>query len=227
MLTSRAGGSSPAPYDSFNLGDHVGDDLEHVAANRLRLAEQVGLTDRVVYLRQVHGTRVVEVDAVPDEPPEADALVTRTPGLGLAVLAADCVPVLLVEQAAGVVAVAHAGRKGMADGVVPAVVADMVRLGARAPEIDVLLGPAICGRCYQVPAALADEVADRIPESRSTGAQGSPALDLHRGLRAQLAGLGVGRIVSDPRCTREDPALFSYRREPTTGRQAGLVWIST
>jgi copper oxidase (laccase) domain-containing protein len=101
----------------------------------------------------------------------------------------------------------------------------MEGLGADRSRIEVLLGPAICGRCYEVPAAMRDEVEAALPGSACVTRAGTPGIDLHAGLRAQLAAAGVGAVAADTRCTREEPALYSYRRDPVTGRLAGLIWV--
>lgn len=227
MLTTRAGGVSKPPYDTFNLGDHVGDDPAAVAANRRRLATATGLgIDRVVWMNQVHGVRVETVDgprsaAVDD----TDALVSATPRLALAVVTADCVPVLLADARAGVVAAAHAGRVGAQNGVVPETVAAMLRAGAHLADISVLLGPAVSGANYEVPAAMADEVEAALPGSRTVTARGTAGLDLRAGIARQLKDLGVAAIDIDPRCTVADRNLFSHRRGAPTGRLASLVWL--
>jgi YfiH family protein len=227
VVTDRRGGGSRPPYDSFNLGDHVGDRPEDVAANRERVARELGIrAESLVWMTQVHGATVTVVDGPVDGPvPDTDALVTTTPGLVLGVLAADCVPVLLADPVAGVVAAAHAGREGVRLGVVPAAVRAMVGLGARADRISALLGPAICGACYEVPAPVRAAVERVAPGSAARTRKGTPGLDLRAGLAAVLRGLGVPEVVHDPRCTAEDRRLFSYRRDGTTGRQAGLVWL--
>ena len=229
VVTDRRGGRSTSPYDSFNLGSHVGDDAVAVAANRERLARELGVPgDRLVWMDQVHGTRVAVVDGPVEGPLEGtDAVVTRTPGLVLCALVADCVPVLLADPSAGVIAAVHAGRVGAAAGVVPAAVAAMTRLGASPVGSDALLGPAVCGECYEVPAAMRDEVDAALPGAAATTRAGTPGLDLRAGIARQLAALGIPRVVADPRCTAEDPELFSHRRDGTTGRQAGLVWIES
>jgi polyphenol oxidase len=227
IVTSRSGGVSAGAYASFNLGGHVGDDAAAVTANRERLARAIGLgPERLVWMQQVHGSRVAVVEGPRTEPvPGVDALVTTVPELALAALVADCVPVLLADPGAGVVAAVHAGRAGAAAGVVPNAVRAMLGLGATAAGIDALLGPAVCGACYEVPAWMRDEVAARLPGSATTTRQGTPALDLRAGVARQLVSLGVPRVVADPRCTAEDPDLFSHRRDGVTGRQAGVVWI--
>jgi YfiH family protein len=226
VTTTRAGGVSAPPFDSFNLGDHVGDDPAAVAANRARLAAAIGLPDRVVWMNQVHGDRVEVVDEPRDTAfDDTDALVTATPRLALAVVTADCVPLLMADARAGVAAAVHAGRVGAQRGVVTRAVEEMLRLGARAGDISVLLGPAVSGRNYEVPAAMADEVEATLPGSRTTTSAGTPGLDLRAGIACQLRDLGVTSIDVDPRCTVADPALFSHRRGAPTGRLASLVWM--
>ncbi|WP_322861597.1 peptidoglycan editing factor PgeF [Mycobacterium europaeum] len=230
VTTTRAGGVSEAPFDSFNLGDHVGDDPAAVAANRNRLATAIGLgPDRVVWMNQVHGDNVEVVDrpqiAAVGGKVGTDALVTSTPRLALAVVTADCVPVLLADARAGVAAAVHAGRVGAQLGVVARTVEAMLALGAHAEDISALLGPAVSGRNYEVPAAMAAEVEATLPGSRTTTAAGTPGLDLRAGIACQLKNLGVTAIDIDPRCTVADPTLFSHRRDAPTGRLASLVWM--
>jgi YfiH family protein len=227
IVTSRSGGVSTGPYASFNLGDHVGDDPAAVAANRRRLADAAGLApDHVLWMEQIHGATVQVVDGPRTGPVEAtDGLVTATPGIAVAVLVADCVPVLLADPAHGVVAAVHAGRVGAAAGVIPRAVEAFRSAGGDPATSDVLLGPAICGACYEVPADMQAAVEARLPGSAVRTRRGTPGLDLRAGLARQLAGLGVERIVTDPRCTAEDPDLYSHRRDGTTGRQAGVAWV--
>jgi YfiH family protein len=228
VVTTRVGGRSTGPYARFNLSAGVEDDPAAVAANRRRLATELGVR-AVVFLSQVHGTEVAVVDELPapDAPdrPGTDAAVTALPGVALAVLTADCVPVLLADPGAGVVGVAHAGRAGAAAGVVGETLAAMVGLGATASDCEVLLGPAICGACYEVPAAMRDEVEAALPGSACRTRRGTAGLDLRAGLLRQLAGLGVARVGVDPRCTAEDPDLYSYRRDRRTGRLAAVTWL--
>lgn len=230
VTTTRAGGVSAPPYDTFNLGDHVGDDPAAVATNRKRLASAIGLdTDAVIWMNQVHGDRVVRVDAPRDAGvgavDDTDGLVTTAPRLALAVVTADCIPVLLADARAGVVGAVHAGRVGAQMGVVARAVEAMCEAGAHPGDISVLFGPSVSGRNYEVPAAMADEVEAAIPGSRTTTARGTPGLDLRAGIARQLEGLGVTAIDADPRCTMEDPNLFSHRRDAPTGRLASVVWI--
>ena len=227
VVTTRDGGVSKPPFDSFNLGDHVGDDPDAVAANRSRLASQLGLAaDRVVWMEQIHSRNVTVVDAPVLHAVEAtDALVTTTPGLALAVLSADCVPVLLSDDEAGVIAGVHAGRVGARIGIVPETLRVMISLGARPERIGAFLGPAACGRQYEVPAAMQRDVEEYLPGSACLTDKRTPGLDLRAGLRRQLLALGVAAVAEDPRCTIEDAHLFSHRRDAPTGRLASVIWI--
>jgi YfiH family protein len=225
-VTNRYGGTSPAPYDELNLGGHVGDDPSRVASNRELLAEAFGVpADHLMVMSQVHGTDVAIVDkpATEGPAPEADALVTAAPGLALVVLVADCAPVLLTDTTAGVVAVAHAGRRGMARGIVAATLDAMRSLGAQPGTTSALVGPAICGRCYEVPDELQAEVTALEPAARSTTRSGTAGLDIRAGVVAQLEAAGVASTEVDPTCTAEAAWLYSHRREGVTGRFAGVV----
>jgi len=228
VVTDRRGGRSASPYDSFNLGAHVGDRPEDVAANRERLARELGVPgEHLVWMTQVHGSGVVVVDGPQEGPvPDTDALVTTARGLVLCVLVADCVPVLLSDAEAGVVAAVHAGREGVRTKVVAAALAAMARLGSRPADVSALLGPAVCGACYEVPREMQAEVARVAPAAAVRSRRGTPGLDLRAGVAEQLGRAGVGQVVHDPRCTVEDRFLFSHRRDGVTGRQAGVVWLS-
>ena len=227
VFTGRYGGASGGAFAELNLAEHVGDDARAVAENRRRVAVHAGLDPvRVVWMDQVHGAGVTVVDGPTDVPlPATDGVVTIALDLAVAVLVADCVPVLLSDAEAGVIGDAHAGRAGVEAGVVPAVVTAMVHLGAEPARIRAQLGPAVCGRCYEVPAAMAEAVVAVAPDARSRTRQGNPALDLRAGVRGQLGRAGVGTVVEVGGCTVEDPGLYSYRRDGVTGRFAGLVWL--
>lgn len=226
-FSTRGGGVSRPPFDALNLSYQVGDEPSDVARNRARLERWAGVP--VAYAAQVHGTGIV----VLSEPPPAgvvsvgefDALVSVDPSVAVAVLVADCVPVLLADASAGVVAAVHAGRRGLVAGVVEAAIAAMVAEGADANRIRAALGPSIAGKSYEVPASLRDEVADVVPETRATTEWGTPALDLPAGVVAVLRRSGVERVTVQERDTWKDPALFSYRRSPRTGRFAGIVGL--
>lgn len=226
VFTTRKGGESQAPYDSFNLANHVGDDSLAVAHNRERLERVLGL-QKIQWMEQLHTNTVTVVTAPSESPVEAtDALVTTLPGLALGVLVADCVPVLLADTSAGVCAAVHAGRIGARNGIVPRTVKAMVELGAQPNKIQALLGPAASGKNYEVPDAMAMDVERHLPGSRTKTANGTAGLDIRAGLVRQLMALGVTAIEADPRCTIDDEEFFSYRREGTTGRQAGVIWLT-
>lgn len=227
VVTTRHGGVSVPPYASFNLSEHVGDRPEAVAANRERLATGIGLpAQRLVWMEQVHGRTVTVIDGPQLQPvPASDALVTAQPRLAVAVLVADCVPVLLADPVGKIVAAVHAGREGARAGMLPAALEAMCRLGARIEGVEALLGPSACGRCYEVPDQMQADVEARLPGSACRTRRGTAGLDLRAGLGRQLAATGVARVGVDPRCTIEDPALYSYRRDGVTGRLAALTWI--
>ncbi|MEV7385041.1 MULTISPECIES: peptidoglycan editing factor PgeF [unclassified Streptomyces] len=227
-FTDRWGGVSAAPYEELNLGGAVGDDPDVVRTNREIAAESLGLDPgRVVWMNQVHSADVAVVDEPwGDRPvPEVDAVVTARRGLALAVLTADCTPVLLADPVAGVVAAAHAGRPGMIAGVVPAAVRAMTELGADPARIVARTGPAVCGRCYEVPEAMRTEVAAVEPAAHAETSWGTPAVDVGAGVHAQLVRAGVHDRAQSPVCTLESNDHFSYRRDRTTGRLAGYVWL--
>ncbi|GAA4923313.1 peptidoglycan editing factor PgeF [Streptomyces coeruleoprunus] len=228
-FTDRWGGVSAVPYEELNLGGAVGDDPAAVHTNRNLAAKSLGIDPgQVVWMNQVHGRAVHVVDGpwpAEAEVPEGDAVVTARPGLPLAVLTADCTPVLLADPVAGVVAAAHAGRPGMVAGVVRATVETMITLGAEPDRIIARTGPAVCGRCYEVPEAMRDEVAAVEPAARAETSWGTPAVDVTAGVHAQLERLGVRDRRASEVCTRESGDHFSYRRDRTTGRLAGYVWL--
>ncbi|MEI7029773.1 peptidoglycan editing factor PgeF [Streptomyces pratensis] len=228
-FTDRWGGVSAAPYDELNLGGAVGDDPAAVRENRGRAARHFGLDPaRVVWMNQVHGRDAAVVEGpwgAEEEVLAVDAVVTARRRLPLAVLTADCTPVLLADPDAGVVAAAHAGRPGLVAGVVPAAVEAMVALGARPSRITAHTGPAVCGRCYEVPHEMRAEVAESVPGTWAETSWGTPAVDVTGGVHAQLAALGVRDRHRSPVCTRESGDHFSYRRDRTTGRLAGYVWL--
>jgi YfiH family protein len=234
-FTDRAGGVSEEPFTSLNLAVLTPDDPAAVHENLRRvMAAFTGDPDaELARMRQVHGAQVALVRAgtpgagTPTEAdglPEVDALVTDRAGLTLMVLVADCVPVLLADPAAGVVAAVHAGRVGVASGVVGAALAQMRAVGA--DQVTAWVGPHVCGACYEVPEELQEEVAALVPQARSTTSWGTPALDLGAGILAQLADAGVEDVRVLDHCTREDPDFPSYRRDgDASTRFAGVIWM--
>jgi YfiH family protein len=227
-FTDRHGGVSGGPYASLDLGDRSGDRVDNLAI----LAKAfTGTADApVALMRQVHGASVALVGERPDDPaPEADALVTSSPGVVLAARAADCVPVLLADPERGLVAAVHAGRPGLVAGVVPAAVDALHELGAR--RLVAWVGPHVCGACYEVPDEMRAGVAAVVPEAYAETSWGTPSVDIGAGVVAQLRAVAEGweapvEVLQVRRCTREDDDLFSYRRQgPESGRLAGVVRV--
>ena len=216
-MTDRSDGVSTGRYAGLNLGAHVDDASDAVAENRRRLTARLGRP--VVYMNQCHGAEVAVVDGIPDVPPSGDALVTTSTEVALAVLVADCVPVLL-SGTGGVVAAVHAGRPGLVAGVVPHTLEVMRDLGAG--KVDAVVGPSVCGRCYEVPEAMRDAVVRAQQVSATVSWTGTPAVDVAAGVVAQLRDAGV-RVRWVPGCSRERADLYSYRRDGQTGRFAGVV----
>jgi polyphenol oxidase len=233
-FTDRAGGVSAEPFGSLNLAVTGLDSEEAVTENLRRVvAAFTGSAEApVAAMHQVHGARVAVVgrDVTPapvrrglEGLPEADALVTTHHGVTLLVRVADCVPVLLADPGHRVVGAAHAGRQGLVAGVVPAAVAALRDHGADA--VVAWVGPHVCGRCYEVPAPMRDEVCAVVPQAWAETSWGTPAVDVGAGVVAQLRHDGV-EVVSAERCTMEDPALYSHRRDhERAGRMAGLVRV--
>jgi polyphenol oxidase len=211
FFTDRRKGSSLGVYDSLNFGFHVGDDPVAVAANR-------ALLGNAQFMNQVHGNDVIVIDQVLDHEPTCDALITTSAGVALAVMVADCIPLLLISEK--VVAAVHVGRAGLVNKVALKAIEQMRVLGAS--DIHAILGPSICGKCYEVPLGMQQEVVATHPESLSTTYKGTPALDLPAGLIAELIAQGLTYEAS-PICTLEDPLYFSHRRDNPTGRFAGVV----
>jgi YfiH family protein len=223
-VSTRAGGVSQAPFDSFNLGDHVGDDPAAVAENRRRLEQAQGC--RPAWLSQVHGIEVVEAD--PSRVATADASWSATPGIACAVLTADCLPALFCDRAGTRVAAAHAGWRGLAGGVLEAT---LDKLAVPAAEVLVWLGPAIGPQAFEVgpevrEAFLADHAEAAAAFVPSVNA-GRYMADIYQLARIRLAARGVTAVYGGGLCTFSDAERFySYRRNPRTGRQASLVWLA-
>jgi YfiH family protein len=226
LFTDRHGGVSATPFASLNLGGGVGDDPAAVADNRASVARRVGVPSaRLVFMNQGHSA-TVEIVRGDDRPEDVvDGMVTTEPGLALAVLVADCVPILAHDPDAGVIAAAHAGRRGAAAGIAARMVDVMEANGASRDRIQVVLGPAVCGSCYEVPADMRADVERDLPGSATETSWGTPALDIRAGIRHQLVDSGVQRLETDSRCTMEDPGLFSHRRDGRSGRFAGVIWM--
>ncbi len=209
-------------FSALNLGGHVGDDPHAVESNRTLVADAFGVgRDRLLFMNQRHGSNVVVVDGPwQGEPPEADALVTTSTSCALVVLVADCTPVLLVDQIAGVAAAVHAGRPGLMSDIVGRALDAMTDLGAR--SISAVVGPSVCGRCYEVPEDMRAEAARISPAAAAVSWQGTPAIDVASGVVEQLRARSVA-VQWIAGCSRESEELFSYRRRHRTGRCAGVV----
>jgi polyphenol oxidase len=220
-FTDRYDGVSAVPFDSLNLALVGDDDAGLRERNLRRVLDDFAPGAELADMEQVHGTRVVRVVRPGSPREQCDALVTDRTDVVLMVRVADCVPVLLADPHARVVGVAHAGRNGVRDGVVPACVEALRGLGAE--DLTAWVGPYVCGRCYEVPAKLQAEVAAVEPDTLARTSWDTPALDIGAGVRAQLERAGV-QVVDVSRCTRESADLYSYRRDGAgAGRSAGLV----
>lgn len=225
-VSPRAGGVSRGRYASLNLGDHVGDNPARVAENRRRVRRMFDLPGEPRWLEQVHGSSVAREAAVPGRAAaRADAAVTREPGVVLAVLTADCLPVLVASRDASEVAVAHAGWRGLAAGVLEAALAAMDHLPA---DLVAWLGPAIGAEHYEVDGTVREAFAagPGMPDGfRPSGRRGHWQCDLAALARARLAAAGVARVSGGKRDTFAEPArFFSFRREGETGRMAAFIW---
>ncbi|TCD22915.1 peptidoglycan editing factor PgeF [Pseudomonas sp. IC_126] len=221
-VTTRNGGTSQAPFDSFNLGDHVDDDPVAVAANRQRLQQLLGC--QPAWMSQVHSSTVVEAD--PNACPAADASWTGAQGIASAVLTADCLPVLFCNLGGSRVAAAHAGWRGLAGGVLEATV---VAMGGSDAQLIAWLGPAIGPAAFEVGSEVREAfvsqhaiAAEAFVPSRNAGRY---MADIYQLARIRLAACGVTRVFGGGLCTVTDPRFYSYRRAARTGRFASLVWI--
>jgi YfiH family protein len=223
-VTERAGGASIGAYAALNLATHVGDEPESVAANRGRLRAGLGLPAEPTWLEQVHGTTVLDLDR--DAVGPADGAVTARAGVVCAVLTADCLPVILADRAGRRVGVAHAGWRGLLNGVLPAAVR---ALRATPDELVAWLGPAISAAAYEVGAEVRDAYLARDPGAVrcfAANARGRWQADLYALARASLAAAGVTAIYGGGFCTfAEAERFFSHRREAPCGRIATLVWL--
>ena len=237
ITTTRGGGVSAPPYDTFNLALHVGDEEASVHQNRRRLRMALKLENALArdphegmaepaWLEQVHGKHVVVVgDAAPSEP--ADAAVAFEPGRLCVVLTADCLPVLLCDRGGTRVGIAHAGWRGLASGVVEAAVAAL-----RCPSAELMawLGPAIGPQSYEVGEEVRAAFVAQDPDADvafAPNARGRRQADLYALARLRLARAGVEEIHGGDRCTYSEPGcFFSHRRDGRCGRMASLIWLA-
>lgn len=225
--STRHGGVSAPPFDTLNVGDHVGDAPEAVAENRRRFCEALGFSlDALVTADQVHGTAVHSVHT-PQRVAACDGLVTATPGLLLAIAVADCAPVLLADPDAGVVGACHAGWRGAVDGIVSNTLDAMATLGAAPKRIRAHIGPCISTDTFEVGPDVAARFASAFVHPAAVGDRAY--IDLKGALRKQLldAGLAAGRVSLSPHGTqRESETFFSYRASGgTTGRLFGAIGL--
>ncbi|WP_339843381.1 peptidoglycan editing factor PgeF [uncultured Halopseudomonas sp.] len=222
-ITTRRGGCSQGPWKGFNLGDHVGDEPAHVAANRAELQRSLGA--RPAWLKQVHGTVVVEANA--GQILEADAAWTEEPGLACSIMTADCLPVLLCNQAGTRVAAAHAGWRGLLAGVLDNTVDAM----DEAPgNLMAWLGPAIGPQAFEVGPEVFEAFCAAHALSREafvpSGRSDHYLADIYMLARQRLEACGVQRIYGAEHCTVSDPTqFFSYRRDGQTGRFVSMIWL--
>ncbi|MCG8992080.1 peptidoglycan editing factor PgeF [Laribacter hongkongensis] len=226
LVTTRDGGVSLAPYASLNLGQHVGDDPAAVAENRARL--RACLPAEPFWLNQVHGIGVQEACAdAPDVPPDADAGFTRQPGVVCAVMTADCLPVLLTDRSGSVVAAAHAGWRGLCNGIIEATI---VRMAVPANDILAWLGPAIGPDAFEVGPEVRTAFMAHDPTAASAFAaipDGKYLADIYLLARQRLNACGVTEVHGGDACTvTERERYFSYRRDGRTGRMASLIWLA-
>lgn len=229
LSTTRHGGLSLPPYASLNLGDHVGDDAAAVAANRERLQSLAALPARPLWLNQVHGTVCVDADHY-HPGCQADAIAARTHGQVCAIMTADCLPLLFCNRRGSRIAAAHAGWRGLLDGVIEATLAALDCPGA---DLLVWLGPAIGPQAFEVGGEVRDAFIARNPEAAVAftlvrGAQGKWLGNLYLLARQRLAQTGVTAVYGGDRCTwQEGDTFFSYRRDGATGRMASLIWLTS
>lgn len=225
LSTTRIGGVSLAPYDSLNLGDHVGDREEAVARNREILTREAGLEDQPVWLKQVHGTVVVDAARCQGDV-EADASFTTQSGVACVVMTADCLPVLFADDAGSVVAAAHAGWRGLVDGVLEAT---MDALPVTAAKLSAWLGPAIGPLAFEVGGEVREQFMQHDMQSDlafKPFGQDKWLADIYMLARQRLLARGLDRIYGGGLCTYTDKALFySYRRDGRTGRMASVIYL--
>jgi len=229
--TLRNGGVSLAPFSSLNLAAHVGDEPSAVLTNRSLIRDQLRLPSEPLWLSQVHGARVLDADAMAQggeiaTPAQADAAVTHLTGRVLAVMVADCLPVLMTRADGSAVAVAHAGWRGIAAGVLEATVA---ALGGPPAQPLAWLGPAISQAHFEVGAEVREVFCEhdaRAADAFVPNARGRWQCDLYRLARQRLAAAGVAAVHGEVRCTYQQvQSFYSYRRDGRTGRMAALIWI--
>lgn len=215
-LTTRFGGTSEGAYDSANLALHVGDDPDRVEQNRHTLASKIGVSP--VWLEQTHGNEIATIDAIPEQAVAADASMTEKKAMALAIMTADCLPIMLWSSDGRQVAAIHAGWRGLANGIIQ----KSVQQFSKGAELNAYVGPAI-GPChYEVDEAVRENFTDT--SAFSNGRKGHFWFDLAQEASRQLSELGLTNIVASNICTSCDERFYSYRQSPETGRFATLIW---
>lgn len=228
-MTQRVGGTSQAPWDSLNLGAHVGDDPAAVAANRQRVMTHLALPAKPVWLKQVHGTQVATIDTPGQRVTgEADAAYTRCAGVPLCILTADCLPVLITDRDGQEIGAAHAGWRSLCFGVLENL---LHRFSAPPEQLLAWLGPAIGPQKFEIGPEVRSAFIAQAEEAESafTPGEGDRWLaDIYQLARQRLVRGGVTQVAGGDTCTVTDQAqYFSYRRDGQTGRMAALIWISS
>lgn len=217
-FTESTGGLSTGAFLSFNVAQHVGDNPEVVTKNRALLEQEIGLP--IQYMNQVHGDQIAAIRQLLKDEPTADGLLTTNTEFALAVMVADCIPLLLGNESS--VAAVHVGRRGLLNNIALAAINQM-RAIDQSP-ITAVIGPTICGTCYEVSEEVYSEVVDRFPLAQARTKSNTFSLDLTKALKSLLISHGV-EVKDESRCTVEESSLYSYRRDGITGRQAGVVWL--
>lgn len=217
-FTNSTGGISTGAFLSLNLAQHVGDKPELVAHNRTILEREIGLPTQ--YMNQVHGDQVLQIQHLLENEPTADGLLTTSTEIALAVMVADCIPLLLSNKSS--VAAVHVGRRGLVNNIALVAISKMRAIDSS--SITAVIGPAICGKCYEVSEDIYTEVVDQFPLAQARTQSGALSLDLTKALKSLLIDQGV-TVIEENLCTVEESSLYSYRRDGVTGRQVGVVWL--
>ncbi len=220
----RHGGVSKVPYNSLNVADHVEDNIDDVNRNREILSEYLEMP--LVFIGATHSSNVVNVKSeYPIIHKDTDALVTRETNLGLVIMSADCAPIVLVDPTAHVVGVVHAGWQGMLIGVVENSIEGMLDLGAETHNMKAIIGPTISAKNFSATKERYEEVKSKEPSAAVVLSNGEYAVDIRKGVKNQLANYQI-KTTDLNICTFENTDVFSFRRDPVTGRNATVVWLS-
>jgi YfiH family protein len=213
LFTAKSGGVSTGDYGTLNLAFHVGDNLENVKSNREKLKSIISVPE-IQFMEQVHGNNLAIISNTRRDEPVADAMVTTEKNIALAVMVADCLPILI--EGTSVIGAVHVGRKGMLNGILTKTVLQMKDLGGT--NLKATIGPGICGSCYEVDETMYGEIIKEYPASDG----GYRKINIRSEVNRQLESLGVLTSHIDV-CTLEDERYYSFRRNHTTGRQCGVI----